>query len=167
MLKLDLLRLEHGPERIHETIPADHPMWDGTGLQLAEPVSLDLEATRAGESVLVRGTVRTAVALACSRCLAPARREVDDQVSLFFEPGLRDEDADGEVYPLPERGSELDLLGPIREEVLLRVPAYALCSEACRGLCPQCGGDRNQAACGCAPDVGRSPWDALKTIKFD
>lgn len=167
MLKLDLLLLERAPQRLRETIPADDVAWDGAGLNLASPVSVDLEASFVGEAVLVRGSMRTAVALSCRRCLVPVRREVEDRVNLFFEPSIDEGDADGEVYPLPQRRRELDLLGPVREQVLLRLPAYALCREDCRGLCPQCGGDRNQTACSCAPEAGENPWDALKTIKFD
>ena len=30
----------------------------------------------------------------------------------------------------------------MREELLLRIPEFVVCSEDCRGLCPHCGGAR-------------------------
>ncbi len=75
----------------------------------------------------------------------------------------QDNEADnGEVYPLPERGTEVDLTAAVREQVLLQVPQFALCSEECSGLCPQCGTDLNDGACECVPERAPSPWDALK-----
>ena len=78
-----------------------------------------------------------------------------------------DDDGGGEVYPLPVRGTELDLTEAVREQLLLQVPAYVLCREACAGLCPRCGADRNDGECGCAPPDEGSPWAALKKLTFD
>jgi uncharacterized protein len=86
---------------------------------------------------------------------------------LFDELKEDEEEAEGEVYPLPARGDEVDLTDAVREQVLLRVPQYVLCREDCRGLCPKCGADLNAAPCDCAPDEPVSPWSALNKIKFD
>ena len=55
----------------------------------------------------------------------------------------------------------------LREQLLLRVPAYVVCREECRGLCPQCGANLNETTCACEPEQAASPWDALKKLKFD
>ena len=95
--------------------------------------------------------------------------EVLDTVDLLYEP-LDPEEKDelgGEVYPLPDRGDELDLRPALRDELVLRMPEFVVCEEGCRGLCPKCGANRNRAACECVQDEPEGPWDALKTIKFD
>jgi uncharacterized protein len=108
------------------------------------------------------------VRLSCRRCLVPVESPVDEHVDLLFADPLEgDEGADdGEVYPLP-RGDDLDLTGVVREQVVLHSPAFALCSEDCRGLCPSCGTDLNQGTCECVPQPAGGPWDALKNVKFD
>ena len=51
----------------------------------------------------------------------------------------------------------------IEEQLQLELPMKALCRDDCKGLCPQCGADRNAAPCDCAPPLdGR--WASLKTI---
>ena len=57
------------------------------------------------------------------------------------------------------------LLGPLgpalREELILRVPDYVVCSESCRGLCPSCGVNLNETTCECVPEAESSPWSVL------
>lgn len=169
MLNLSLLAVARGEVRVRGEIPADDPLWEGTGLTLREPLAVDLEARSVGEGVLVRGSIRTVLDRECRRCLEPVRQEVEDRVDLLFEPleGEEAEELGGEVYPLPARGDELELGPALREQVLLRVPEFVECRKDCRGLCPHCGADLNRGACGCAPEAEPSPWEALKKIKFD
>ena len=168
MLKVSLKALERGEVAVREQVAPDDPMWEGAGFELAEPLHVDLTAREVGDGVFVRGRLRTRVRLACRRCLAPVELPVDDTVDLLYETLADDEqEADGEVYPLPPRGDTLDLGEAVREQLLLRAPAFALCREACRGLCPRCGADLNESECDCVPETAESPWDALKNVKFD
>ncbi|HEU0079463.1 MAG TPA: DUF177 domain-containing protein [Longimicrobiaceae bacterium] len=155
--------------RVRDDVPPDHPMWQGSQVSLAGPLHVDLTARSVGEGVFLRGTVGGTLRLPCRRCLAETEHRLDETVDFLFDE-IRDdeeEEMEGEVYPLPERGDELDLTDAVREQVLLRVPQYVLCREECRGLCPRCGADMNEAPCGCGPEEEDSPWVALKKIKFD
>ncbi|HEX8694146.1 MAG TPA: DUF177 domain-containing protein [Longimicrobium sp.] len=137
-------------------------------MELVRPLEVDLEARSVGEGVLLRGTLRTTVRLACRRCLSPVERDVDEEVNLLFVEDMgEDDDTGGEVYPLPARGDEVDLTDAVREQVLLEMPEFALCGEECRGLCPSCGANLNEGACECVPEAAPSPWEALKKVKFD
>ena len=79
----------------------------------------------------------------CRRCGGPVAGAVVATVRERYapptEPPRRDEDA----YPLA--GDELDLEPLARDAVLLDLPLAPLCSEACLGLCPQCGTNWNDA----------------------
>lgn len=167
MLKLSLAALDRGEARIQEHVPPGHPMFEGMAAELAEPLDVDLTARSVGDGVFVRGTLRTTVRLACRRCLSPVERRVDESVDLLYLEKVEEDELDGEVYRLPERGDELDLAPAVREHLLLDLPEYGLCDEECRGLCPGCGANLNEGACDCVPQAAPGPWDALKTIKFD
>lgn len=168
MLKVNLAALDRDEVRIHEQVAADDPMWDGSGVNLVEPLEVDLTARSVGDGVLLRGRLRATVERECRRCLVGVRQPVDDTVDMLFAPIGEDEDElGGEVYPLPERGQELDVTDAVREQLLLRAPQYVLCEEACRGLCPQCGTNLNEGSCDCVSEPAPSPWDALKQVKFD
>jgi uncharacterized protein len=170
MLNLSLAAIARGGQRAQWEVPPDDPLWNGTGLRLLAPLRLAVEATPIGDAgVLVRGRLRTVVELECRRCVGPVPHELDEPIELLFEPLAEEEAVElgGEVYALPMRGVELALGEPLREQLLLLTPEYVVCGEACRGLCPQCGADRNRDPCACVPERAPSAWDALKDIKFD
>jgi uncharacterized protein len=168
MLNLSLTAVARGEATVEGEISPEDPIWEGTELELGEPLRVDLRAHSVGDGVLVRGRMWTRLELECRRCLTPVEQEVDIDVDLLFEP-LADEEAElsGEVYPLPPRGDQIDLRPALREQLLLQVPDYVVCDENCRGLCPKCGTDLNRATCSCVPEADPSPWDALTKLKFD
>jgi uncharacterized protein len=115
-----------------------------------------LESVLGGVSVV--GTVTATWAGACRRCLEPASGVLRVAVrELYTEHG------DGEdTYPL--ENDEVDLEPLVRDAVLLELPVAPLCRPECRGLCPECGADRNREACGC--EAPRDPrWGALDALR--
>lgn len=167
MLVVSLLDLERGAVSVRGEIPAADPLWADSDAHLEAPLTVDLQAERVGAGVLVRGRVHTRVHLECRRCLAPIDFPIDDEFDLYFEPLEGTEDP-ADSYPLPTGTLELVLDEPLREQLLLRIPTYALCREDCRGLCPGCGVDRNVEPCRCPPAPPPSgPWEALRTLRWD
>ncbi len=73
------------------------------------------------------------------------------------------EDGDHEVI----EGDAVDVLSIVREQILLALPPYTVCSESCKGLCPRCGQNLNEAACACGAPAPDPRWEALKQIKVD
>jgi uncharacterized protein len=169
MLKVDLRQLARKRRiRIDQAIRADDPQWRPSGISLAEPLEVKLEAQFAGRDVLVRGSLQGRVSLPCRRCLVPVVLEVNEPVALLFRPGLSRVEAEAqEVYALPERGDELDLAESIREQVVLAVPQYAMCAESCRGLCAQCGANLNETQCSCHAAEPDPRWAALRNLRPD
>ena len=169
MLILSLTAVARAPVRLQGQIPVDDSLWTEAGIVLKEPFEFDLEARTVGEGILVRGEIRAELEAGCRRCLVPVAVRIGDRIDLLFEPLTEEEEADlsGEVYPLPSRGDALDLAPAIREQFVLRIPDYVLCSETCRGLCPRCGAELNRIECGCVVEEYGSPWDVLKDIEFD
>lgn len=168
MLKVDpgllnrLHRLEIGRE-----IAPDAPLLGGTGVTFEGPIALHLVVQRAGDDVVVQGWVRATVVSPCRRCLAAVRLPLEQQLTWLYRAGIDAVQAEAEeTYALPERGP-LDLAPAVREHVLLAVPQYAVCAEECRGLCPHCGTNRNQAACACRTEEVDPRWAVLRKLKTD
>ena len=69
--------------------------------------------------------------------------------------------------PLSRRfsGERIDLEPLFREQFVLAIPYAPLCSETCKGLCPQCGIDRNTDSCACEPPIDPR-LAALKGLKI-
>jgi uncharacterized protein len=169
MLKLSLAAVERGEVRLQEELSADDPLWQGFPTALAGPLGVDLVAQPVGSGgVLVAGKVSGRVEFACRRCLTPVVLPLDEVVEMYLRPAAEvgDED-DGESYLLPTGAAEVSLAEPLREQLLLQLPEFAVCREECRGLCPMCGVDLNRGDCACEPEPDPSPWDALRKVNFD
>ena len=167
MLRVDLVRLERdGVFRVEGVIDPDDPWFEKAGLRFASPLHARVEATIAGSGeVVVRGSVQGALVQVCRRCLAELNSPFDTELTLVFVPADElGEDPEGDVYPLEASAVELDLRGPIREEVVLRVPSYAFCKEDCRGLCSRCGTNLNEENCQCSEEDADPRLDVLRAL---
>ncbi|HEY7955210.1 MAG TPA: DUF177 domain-containing protein, partial [Polyangia bacterium] len=116
----------------------------------------------------------------CAACLGPARVEVSVPVKMVYVyagPDAADEDREDDEALAEEDigehdGHTLDLQPMVREQLILSVPMSPRCREDCKGLCAECGQDRNLRDCGHAqvdeklPTEKRSPFAALKDVKL-
>jgi uncharacterized protein len=148
--------------------------------ELAQAPSVELRAYRMGQDVYLEGTLEGALELECGRCLVRYRSPLRESFRLVLEP------AGGRVPAEPEsardlarlgmclgdelemgwfQGPEIDLRSLLREVVALAVPVQPLCRDACRGLCPRCGADRNRETCGCEAERPASPFAALEALR--
>jgi uncharacterized protein len=103
-----------------------------------------LTLTRTSQGVLVNGKLYAITPQVCSRCLSDFGQALTLELSELF------------VYP-PSKASDpqliisetgiLDLEPIAREVFLLDIPIRPLCRFDCRGLCPQCGANRNEGEC--------------------
>lgn len=166
MLTVDLGRLQRSVKlEIEGQLDPDDPALADLNLRLAEPLQVRLEAHQAGPDVLVRGRMRGELELECARCLKSVRHTLDEEVTFLYVEGVDETAAeDQEVYPLPETGWTLDLGPALREHLVLAAPAHVLCREDCRGLCPTCGTDRNEAPCECEASDVDDRWAALRRL---
>jgi len=123
------------------------------------------------QDIRVVGELQTSVESACARCLEPVTRPVSRNFELLYRPrgidGGREEisvtQAEAEIGYY--QGDGIELQDILREQILLAVPMKVVCSEGCKGMCPQCGQDLNKSECNCAAPVGDPRWDALKDIR--
>jgi uncharacterized protein len=62
-------------------------------------------------------------------------------------------------------GEAIDVDEIMKEQILLAVPTRMLCREDCKGICPECGIDKNTGECQCVTDDIDPRWAALKNLK--
>jgi uncharacterized protein len=115
-----------------------------------------------GGRVVISGTASVRWVAECRRCLNEASGMVVADVREIFEP----EPTEGETYLL--NGDVVDLEPMLREVIVLEFPmAPVVCRDDCKGLCPECGVNRNEVECDCDTEVKDIRWAALENIKFD
>ena len=118
-------------------------------------VAVALESV--SEGILVSGRLKTRFVGECRRCLGLAEGELTVEILELCTENPTDE----ESYPL---GPDLVDLAPIvHDACILALPLAPLCSEECRGICPECGANRNLEQCSCVPE-GDPRWGALNLL---
>ncbi len=169
MPTLDLVRLgREGSVAVEGDLAPDSPLWDETGLTFSGPVRVQLTAQEAGSAeVLARGKVSGTLARECRRCLTPVESKFNLDVTLIWSDDEETRGDDGQVRPLPAGVDKVDVGEAVREELMLGIPRFVECRRDCRGLCPKCGIDRNEADCDCTLVEPDPRWDALRALKSE
>ena len=154
-MQLDLTRYREPLGHFSRTFTPEEVAQEGDAYRIVAPVELDFDVHKDKEKFRLEGTVRTQLELMCSRCLEPYRMPVDASFDLRFLPAtempteeereLEDEDVDISYY----RDDQIDLNELLREQFYLALPMKPLCTEDCKGLCPQCGTNLNTGTCSC------------------
>ncbi|MCS7248637.1 MAG: DUF177 domain-containing protein [Anaerolineales bacterium] len=103
-----------------------------------------VQITRTAQGLLVHALLRATTPSQCVRCLNDFTLplEVD-----FTELYAFTRDAMSESGLLLPEDMQLDLSSLVREYMFLAMPIQPLCAPTCKGLCPICGADQNEAPC--------------------
>lgn len=142
----------------------DERLDDSLGVAWKSPVRGTVTVSHTGSHVVVRGEFASTAELECGRCLMafdfPVETELEAECPLSFfrkveRNRAREEDVgedldEAELAELFDQDS-LNVGELCREAALLQFPLQPLCSPSCKGLCPQCGKDRNTEGCLCGP----------------
>lgn len=166
MLSFDIRSLESHAAHVSGSLAPDDPIWEEGDVRPAEPIKVEGRLSQAGASrFYFSGRVHGKTDVPCRRCLKEVEVFVDEDAHFIFSSEGEDAADDPDVYPFDPLAVTLDLRPAVRETWLLAAPAYALCREDCKGLCPNCGTDWNNGACDCVPVATESRWDALRAIR--
>lgn len=121
----------------------------------AQGLALDGRLQDAGDAYLLRGKLRGGVVVPCGRCLEPATIALDVPILVSFvekREGHAQDDDDNDLDAADVATFEdgvIDLGPELHDQLLLALPMSPLCRPDCAGLCPVCGGNRNQTPCAC------------------
>lgn len=167
------IAIEHLAEGLHpihlEDMPAAGfiPDWDG---RFASPVKVDGTLTVSENSLVLQAEIAVAMTFSCGRCLEEVEEQISGEIATYYEktdraiPDGEELTESDDVEILDYSAKTIDLSRRIAELVNLNIPMKPLCSEACKGLCPDCGRNLNEGACGCGTRQTDPRWHTLKSL---
>jgi uncharacterized protein len=120
-------------------------------IKISGDVRYELHAQHVSDELVVRGTLAVDADLKCTRCTE------------FFSTTVTDSDF-LRAYTASEDTDSVDITEDMREDLLLSIPDFPICSEKCKGLCAQCGVDLNKTSCACEAGERPDPWAALDNL---
>lgn len=132
-LEFSLAALVEKPTRFDGKVKPEafeEPLSDQARLE--GPVEVALGVSFKEDRVWLDGTASGRWQLQCCRCLTEVVQPFAIRLDVVVD----------------EPPPTVDGLEEIRQTLLLNVPTKPYCREDCKGLCPQCGANRNVADCG-------------------
>ena len=163
-LRINVGFLLHEQVGYSRTFDFDHP-----AVQISEDLAIrklrgSLRFTRTAQGLYGEGRLTAVTGLECVRCLSEFDQPLTIRVGdLFASPPVQ---ANDPLLAIPETGI-LDLSPLLREYLLLEVPLQPLCRPDCRGLCPECGNNLNEAQCSHPDDSIDPRLAALRSLLDD
>ncbi len=111
--------------------------------------------------VLLNGSLQAEGQADCGNCLEEFTVRWDVPVEITILRDVDTDESEGVTLLIQQRKGEVDLHDSLRECAVLAYPAAPLCKPDCKGLCPECGIDRNQATCDCSENEIDPRWEGL------
>jgi uncharacterized protein len=165
MLSFELRALDSKAAHVDGALAADDPVWQESDLRPAGDILVTGRLSSAGSGKFYfSGNIEGDIQGNCRRCLIETTQHVSEEAHFLFAEADEEEAEDPDVFQIEAKASKLDLRPAIREQWLLS--AFSLCREDCKGLCPNCGTDLNEATCDCAARIDPR-WEALRTARAD
>jgi uncharacterized protein len=141
-------------------------------LPIANEIRAEVTLTRDGKTVFVAGSAHASIRPPCARCLKAVPTTLDTAFDLSLLPALTAKEAgeielgEGDLDEFSYTNDEIDVGSILNEQLLLEKPIKILCAESCKGLCPSCGADRNEAKCACPEQPATPAFASLKDFKL-
>lgn len=170
-MRIELENLEGGKGNFAHVYQPDDLNPIDERVSLSEPATVKGTVRLAGNEVFVNGHVDTRAQVECDRCLQPVQLPVSADFALEYisgseyEPGRAVELTEAEMSISVFDGEAIDVDEIVKEQILLAVPTRMLCREDCKGICPECGTDRNTGECSCSTNDIDPRWAALKNLR--
>jgi uncharacterized protein len=169
-MRIELENLEGGRSDFAHVYQPDELNPVDDRVSLMAPAAVNGKIRLSGDEVFVNGHVDTRAKVECDRCLKPIELPVNADFSLEYITGA--DYASSQAAELTEAqmsvsvfdGEAIDVDEIVKEQILLTVPTRMLCREDCKGICPQCGADRNTGECSCVTNNIDPRWAVLKDL---
>jgi uncharacterized protein len=169
-MRIELENLEGGKGDFAHVYNPDELNPVDERVKLTAPATVNGKIRLAGNEVFVNGHVDTRAQVECDRCLKPIELPVNADFELEYITGSEYETSavaeltEAEMSVAVFDGEALDIDEIVKEQILLAVPTRMLCREDCKGICPQCGVDKNTGECNCETKEIDPRWAALKNL---
>ncbi len=152
---IDIKEIEEDSKTFSGEISCAPIVWENKTISVTK-LAYQIVLKKEKDRIYLEGLMNTVLVLNCSRCLEeyPFLIKVPFALTLvegYLESETSEHRLDEEkidYYPLEE--GKADLKEILIEQIYLNIPLKPLCAVDCKGLCAQCGGNRNHGNCTCS-----------------
>jgi uncharacterized protein len=173
-MKINLRRLEEERDgRGSLTAEERITVTDTFDTQRTVDCRIELSWERRGGVIIFHGDLAGELTTKCDLCLEEVPTLVNGNFDVVVRKGgvrgSYDDEAGDETQDLVTLSPsqyEFSFDQYIIENLIMNLPMQIVCKEDCKGLCPQCGINRNQSSCDCT-ETADPRLDTLRKLKND
>ncbi|NIT13952.1 MAG: hypothetical protein GTN99_06850, partial [Candidatus Dadabacteria bacterium] len=113
-------------------------------IKINSNVSIDANIYKDDKQIVLNGYLNLKYTSPCSRCLTDVNLQINTELNLILVPDNgREVEYENDTIVIPYTGSTIDITDYLTEMISTSFPLKILCSDNCKGLCPNCGADLN------------------------
>jgi uncharacterized protein len=160
---INVNRISEQGHALNDTIDIDSALLLEEDSFFLEGLNYQVFLKRENQRIQAQGKIKTAISLACVRCLDQFELKINSRFDIILFPkelvDLRSTSLDeDELEYIFFENDQIDLEKILIEQVNLFIPFKPICDPGCKGICPGCGVNLNHSACPCE--------EAKNEIKF-
>jgi len=149
-----ILNLDDGEHRFHFKVVADEMGLDLKDFEgrvvFDKSVVAHAILNKTGHTYYLKIAVLADARLLCDRCLEDVRKSVEGSFETVYTDARNRDDfgEENEIRLIDTRkANEIVIDKDVKDTLILALPTKVLCKDDCRGLCPECGANLNEATC--------------------
>ena len=141
----DLLSKKNRKKQISLTFELETFEFEGEEIRAIEKVDVEGVAISENDVIVINSSIKTKLKLNCSRCLDTFIYPIDIDIEERF---TNDKELQNEETMFVDSDT-LNITEIIENSIISTLPIKRLCKEDCKGLCSQCGANKNVENCSC------------------
>ena len=141
----DLLSKKNRKKQISLTFELETFEFEGEEIRAIEKVDVEGVAISENDVIVINASIKTKLQLSCSRCLDTFIYPIDIDIEERF---TNDKELQNEETMFVDSDT-LNITEIIENSIISTLPIKRLCKEDCKGLCSQCGANKNVENCSC------------------
>ena len=158
---LDISRVLKKPDsqiNIDCEVGVDNKELEETSVTFDKPLRVSGSVRNFGGVVMLDAKVSGEYKAVCDRC----GRETAYGIEFEFSDGFSKTPEDEDISVLIDEN--IDVSEALFRNVFMNLPMKHICSQDCKGICPKCGTNLNEAQCSCEDDSWNPQFDILKGL---
>ena len=120
--------------------------FEGEEIKAVSAVDVVGQVSSKEDILELKANVKTNLELICSRCLDTFIYPIDIDIEERFTKNEELHDDEELIFVMDDK---LDIIQIVVNSIISTLPIKRLCKEDCKGLCSQCGANKNTEKCQC------------------
>lgn len=142
----DLLSKKNRKKEISLSFELEPFEFEGEEIRAIENVNVEGLGISEKDVILIEASVKTKLKLNCSRCLDTFIYPIDIDIEERFTKSKELQEDEELIFV---EDDTLDIIQIVENCIISTLPIKRLCKEDCKGLCSQCGTNKNIKECQC------------------